>query len=769
MPILETLLADRYQIVKVLNADGVGNTYIAKDTKNPGHPKCFIKQLNLATPHPHCLKSAQHLFGIEAQTLKQLGNHDCIPQLLHCFTEADSSYLVQEWIEGVKLRHLLPIGKRCSKRWSESACLQFLKEGLSLLNFIHQNGFIHGNIAPDKLIKRANDGKFFLVDFASVQPIRDRNIPGYRQASIALPIATFGYLPPEQLTGNSRPNSDIYALGLLAIQALTGLHPADLEVNSHTGEIDWHSDTITPVGSALVALLNKMVRYHCKHRYQSAKEALNELQLLQFPQSQPIHLHPIEIQPIPTPETRKETQDTAAIPEAEVAIAAQIPVTLTSATTPNPLKQSDAMDRVSPISPISPISMAVSPISPDPIDPIDPSPEAMTVPNQPLEMESISSTEMDVTPDPVFAQDLLPPQPIPSKKQGRGVKGSNILLLGMWGGFAVNSLVITGGLTSLFYFSTADDGPKLLTQANIEYHAGNYDQAIALAESIPNFSEAYGEARTNLDRWRVDWEKAQSQFPLVEKAYQEQQWVEVIQGAAPIPEIAYWQDKIVPWVEEATAQVAPQTPEWLETAYAKGRERDFKGALELLKQIPPGTPAYEEAVSKIPEYEENYQIRLEAEAHQLLTQAYQAAIAKDFAKAIQLLEKIPSGTPTYSKVQEKIREYRQKQRIKGNSLLQEAYQRARKQDFPGAIEILKQVPRDTPAYAIAQTKQVEYAQKQRNRRPRASVNGVNVATDAQVPLLGMSVDCQLRDRQEVGFVGGLSSGLNPGDFLQEIS
>ncbi|MCT7958357.1 serine/threonine protein kinase [Laspinema palackyanum] len=750
MPILETLLADRYQIVKVLNADGVGNTYIAKDTKNPSHPKCFVKQLNLATPNPHCLKSAQHLFGIEAQTLKQLGNHDRIPQLLHCFTDADSSYLVQEWIEGVKLRHLLPIGQRCSKRWSESACLEFLKEGLSLLHFIHQNGFIHGNIAPDKLIKRADDGKFALVDFASVQRIRDRNIPGSRQASIALPIATFGYLPPEQLTGNSRPNSDIYALGLLAIQALTGLHPADLEVNSHTGEIDWHSDAIAPVGSALVALLSKMVRYHCKHRYQSATEALNELQLLQFPESNPIHLPPIEIQPIPTPETREETQDTAAFPETEVAIAAQIPVTLTCAATANLLEQRDAMDRVSPISPVNS------------------SPEAMTVPHEPLEMESMSSTELNLTPDPVVAPSSLPPQPIPSKK-GSSVKGSNILLLGMWGGFAVNSLVITGGLTSLFSFSTADDGPKLLTQATLQYHAGEYDTAIALAESIPNFSEAYGEARTNLDRWRVDWEKAQSQFPIVEKAYQEQQWVEVIQASAPIPDITYWQDKITPWVQEATTQVAPQTPEWLEAAYAKGQERDFKGALELLKKIPPGTPAYEEAVAKIPEYEENYRIRLEAEAHQLLTQAYQAAIAKDFAKAIQLLEKIPSGTQTYSKVQEKIREYRTKQRIKGNSLLQEAYQKARKQDFVGAIEILKQIPRDTPAYAIAQTKQVEYAQKQRNRRTRASVNGVNVATDAPLQLLGMSVDGPPSDRTAVGFPGGVSLGFNPGDFLQEIS
>ncbi len=752
MPILETLLADRYQIVKVLNADGVGNTYIAKDTKNPGNPKCFVKQLNLGTNNPHCLQSAQHLFKIEAETLKKLGNHDRIPRFLHCFTEADSSYLVQEWIEGETLRHLLPIGKRCSKRWSESACLQFLKEGLSLLSFIHQQGLIHCNIAPDKLIRRAEDGKFAMVDFGSVQPIRERNNTHSRQSSIALPIATFGYLPPEQLLGNSRPNSDIYALGLLAIQALTGLHPSDLEISSHTGEIVWHSEAIAPVGSALVAILSKMVRYHGKTRYQSALEALDELQLLLFPDPNLLHLKPIQIQPLPILENPWETQDASAIPGEPVAIAGKTPETLTPATTVDAPLQSDAINVVSVLSPL------------------DPSPEPMAVLNQPLEMESMSFTDMNATPDPLFAPSSVHPEPelIPSRK-GSGATASNILLLGMWAGFAVNSLVITGGLTSLFYFSTSDEGPKLLTQATTEYHAGEYDKAISLAESIPSFSTAYFEARAKLDRWRVDWEKAQSQFPLVEKAYQQQQWVETIQGAAEIPEIAYWQDKIAPLVQLATDQVAPQTPEWLEQAYAKGLEKDFKGALELLKKIPPGTPAYEEAVSKLPEYEENYQIQLEAQAHQLLTEAYAKAIAKDFGGAIQLLEKIPQGTATYSKVQDKILEYRRKQRIKGNSLLQEAYQRARKQDFIGAIDILKQVPRDTPAYAIAQTKQVEYSKKQRTQRQRASANGSNVTTDAHAQLLGTSREITSRDRTDLGFPIQGSVAFNPGDFLQEIS
>jgi serine/threonine-protein kinase len=91
-------------------------------------------------------------------------------------------------------------------------------------------------------------------------------------------VGTPGYMPAEQVRGFPRPNSDIYALGTIAIQALTGLHPRQLREDSDTGEILWqHHASVSP---QLTCVLNKMVRYHFKDRYSSATEVLKALETL---------------------------------------------------------------------------------------------------------------------------------------------------------------------------------------------------------------------------------------------------------------------------------------------------------------------------------------------------------------------------------------------------------------------------------------------------------------------------------------------------------
>jgi len=65
---------------------------------------------------------------------------------------------------------------------------------------------------------------------------------------------------------------------MIGIQALTGLNPKQLLEDADTGEIIWQHQAMVDAG--LVSLLNKMVRYHFKDRYQSATEILQALQPL---------------------------------------------------------------------------------------------------------------------------------------------------------------------------------------------------------------------------------------------------------------------------------------------------------------------------------------------------------------------------------------------------------------------------------------------------------------------------------------------------------
>ncbi len=91
-------------------------------------------------------------------------------------------------------------------------------------------------------------------------------------------IGTPGYMPMEQARGRPRPSSDIYALGAIAVQALTGLYPMQLEEDLETGELLWQEKA--HVSDALGLIITKMVRYHFKDRYESAADALVEIQQL---------------------------------------------------------------------------------------------------------------------------------------------------------------------------------------------------------------------------------------------------------------------------------------------------------------------------------------------------------------------------------------------------------------------------------------------------------------------------------------------------------
>ncbi|TVP67155.1 MAG: serine/threonine protein kinase [Nodularia sp. (in: Bacteria)] len=262
------LLDHRYQVIQVLAQGGFGQTYIAQDTRRPGNPVCVVKHLKPATSDPRVFETAKRLFNSEAETLESLGNHDQIPRLLAYFDENQEFYLVQEFIPGQTLAEELIPGQP----WSESQVLQLLQGVLEILVFVHEQGVIHRDVKPDNIIRRASDQKLVLVDFGAVKQLRLPMVTVGGQPTATVAIGTPGYMPTEQGQGKPRANSDIYSLGIIAIQALTGLPAVELQEDPNTGEFLW--EHLTPVNYRLAAVLTKMVHYHFKDRYQTATEAL---------------------------------------------------------------------------------------------------------------------------------------------------------------------------------------------------------------------------------------------------------------------------------------------------------------------------------------------------------------------------------------------------------------------------------------------------------------------------------------------------------------
>ncbi|NET56039.1 MAG: protein kinase [Symploca sp. SIO2E6] len=268
------LLDSRYKIIQALGAGGFGHTYIAEDTRIPGNPKCIVKHLKPASPDPNLLPTARRLFLSEAETLARLGDHEQIPRLLAYFEANQEFYLVQELIVGHTLRQELAPGRK----WQESEVISLLEGLLPVLRFIHQQDVIHRDIKPDNIIRRESDGKLVLIDFGAVKRLRSELTTTSSQASVTVSIGTPGYMATEQSQGKPRHNSDLYALGMICIQALTGLFPEQIREDLQTGELLWQEDVLASPG--IIGVLTKMVRYHFRDRYQTAAEALHALEQL---------------------------------------------------------------------------------------------------------------------------------------------------------------------------------------------------------------------------------------------------------------------------------------------------------------------------------------------------------------------------------------------------------------------------------------------------------------------------------------------------------
>lgn len=275
----------RYQIVKRLGGGGFGDTYLAEDLRKPKNSQCVVKHLK-PTSDPNAFAVVKRLFYAEVEKLDELG-HECdrIPNLYAHFEE-NGQFMVQEFIDGTDLSGELPSGEKCS----EDYVIKLLREILEVLAVVHQHNVIHRDIKPQNLMRRRKDGKIILIDFGAVKQVGTTVVNASGQTSFTIAIGTPGYMPAEQAQGKPKLCSDVYAIGIVGIQALTGLTLDRLSENSATGEIIWRNQA--NVSSRLADIIDTMVRAYFPERYKTATEALQALQLLSptptVSQSQPI-------------------------------------------------------------------------------------------------------------------------------------------------------------------------------------------------------------------------------------------------------------------------------------------------------------------------------------------------------------------------------------------------------------------------------------------------------------------------------------------------
>ena len=272
---MERLLNQRYQFIKTLGSNQLGQTHLVGDTHLPGHPRCVVKQLKLPGSNPKTLEFSLILLNKKAEALKSLGAHPQLPKLLDYFEESQSFYLVEEFIVGTSLREQLD----SQPQWTEPQVISLLEEVLQILVFIHSRGLIHRSIKPSNLIRRKSDDRLVITGFGIFKEIGTQVMRSQQQLLKAQRNGSGVYVSPEQDQGQAHFNSDIYSLGMVGIQLLSGQSLLELSALRGKTTQDWYDGV--KANPDFIRILNRMIAPDTKERYQLATSVLEDLVNLQ--------------------------------------------------------------------------------------------------------------------------------------------------------------------------------------------------------------------------------------------------------------------------------------------------------------------------------------------------------------------------------------------------------------------------------------------------------------------------------------------------------
>jgi serine/threonine-protein kinase len=263
-------LRSKYQIIdRLATQGGQATVYFAKDLSSSIDKIYIVKEFTPKYDDEFQFQVGRRLFEREAEILQRLGSHSQIPQIFDYFEERERFYLVQEFIDGDNFQQELDL----KKRLTETEAIDFLKDILPVLEFVHRNNYIHRDIKPSNLIRNKVDQKIYLIDFGGVkEKIKSENIDDRGNSNQTIAIGTPGYMPHEQWNGQPEFCSDLYALGMVVIQALTGVYPNTL-IRDKNNNLIWR-DRLPDnykFNYSFLNLIDKTICFNCRERYKRSR------------------------------------------------------------------------------------------------------------------------------------------------------------------------------------------------------------------------------------------------------------------------------------------------------------------------------------------------------------------------------------------------------------------------------------------------------------------------------------------------------------------
>ena len=265
---LGTMLDDRYEILEVIGTGGMAVVYKAMCHRLNRYVAVKILRDELAND-----EEFRKRFQTEAQAVAMLSH----PNIVSVYDVSHSDgveYIVMELIEGVTLMQYMK--KKGALGWKEA--LHFAVQISKALEHAHEKGIVHRDIKPQNIMI-LKDGTIKVADFGIAA------LESAQEKKSDQTVGSVHYIAPEQARGEQPdPRSDIYSLGVVMYEMLTGKMPYDGDTAEQVAMKHITGHPVPPqelnpdIPEELAAITLKAMNSDINARYQSASELLRDLE-----------------------------------------------------------------------------------------------------------------------------------------------------------------------------------------------------------------------------------------------------------------------------------------------------------------------------------------------------------------------------------------------------------------------------------------------------------------------------------------------------------